>query len=1565
MPLIDPSKFAQILLSVCGYEACSQLGAIALKEALGSSALENVTDLIGRSVTDFFSEDNSELNSTIQKLLKQSLLKSLLEIKSQYPNQSDSAIRDLLDSIIEACSQNGFRHVFSQKEIDDYLLNLSDTSGYCDKLLSKLFIDFKITVPEYEISFISYFSQQIKTLPLKYYREGLLLDENRKANIAHNIIFQQQVVVDLYKKGIQLEEIHRLLSLYISKASSVQKDESIIDLLAGGNVMKFGVEYLYDSPVHTAVTKKHYRDYTDSKNLPYVSREEYLNFEGLPETKDFITERTIVNALLNGNEYKGVVIHGEGGIGKTRLMKELGYLLKYEGCLVLSVKKHLLDTNVVNDFVNGYLAKAAGRKLVLLFDYIEEHNLFNDIVEEIFLSGKEFTKDIRFIANCRKTYDWQYTTRLGEIALDVDVSITKPVEANYKRYVIGKIIEPISTVIRKREDFFEKRPAFAVFVRYLHENYTDDTEILDTDIEFGNWLFGRLALTVIGDRKAVKKLYEYPQLFNLFAIMPVYGTVVDDLRAEKQELIEKLLKDGWLELFDEDGQKTLKVVQDTITDQLLTIYFKHYSYTIESSFENLFQFSVKFGVIKGVIVSLDRISDQQIMNENKVAVFNAVNKLIAILSTVTLKPGEYFFFSSRLAETKMVTEDQRLNLIADNLSFFSSFVRSLDFGYNLSFAMNFYSKQTLDKREPQITSIINNLLYNYWLPANKNFINDETLAARIFSTYFKFYRNPVFPDGMFEKYLSIYGCSEPGMLSGSYILPAWFKANGDKKIVNQYLLNWLSVYSKELVAYFVYRSWLDTGGDNGQVGTYIKNWLTVNGKNLLARHVYQPWLDSGGEKDIVKAHIERWLTLNDKDLSAGFVYESWLDSGGEKDMVKAPIERWLTLNNKDLSARSVYRSWLDSGGDRDVVEEPIKGWLTVNDKDLSAAFVYKSWLDFGGDKDLVKDSIESWLTVNGKDLSARYVYQSWLDSGGDRDLVKEPIESWLTVNNEDLSAQFVYSSWLDCGGEIELVEDPIVRWLSKNGEDLSAAFVYQSWLDSGGNRELVKEFVGRWLSENGKDLSAAFVYQSWLDSGGDRDMVKEPINSWLTVNDKDLSAQFVYKGWLDSDGDRDMVKEPIKSWLTVNDKELSAQFVYSSWLGSGGDKGLVETYIKNWLTVNDKDLSARFIYKSWLDSGGDKDMVKEPIDSWLAVNNRDLSAQFLYSSWLESGGDKGLVETYIKNWLTVNDRDLSARFVYKSWLDSGGDRSLVKEPIESWLTVNSKELSAQFVYSSWLDSGGDNGLVETYIIHWLTVNDKDLSARFIYKSWLDSGGDRGLVKESIYSWLTVNDKDLSAAFVYQSWLDSGGDRGLVKESIDSWLTVNGKDLSAAFVYKSWLDSGGDTELVQDFVKNWLAVNDKDESAQFVFHSWLKNNGELIVVYLYLIQWLDLYPAADGAYYIYNQLARQSKFDNVLKGKVIAWLQVCAGLKAEYQMLVNNCLRNRFGTRVMEPFVVSWLANFAQNPAAFYVYLTWINVKGDISIIESMAEKWIEHYQETLPDNARVLRKALDNARLLS
>jgi len=118
--------------------------------------------------------------------------------------------------------------------------------------------------------------------------------------------------------------------------------------------------------------------YLISERLPYESRN-YFKVSSETKNQNFKTVREHWKDIQVTQDRVGLLIYGEVGVGKTRLMYEIGRLAKDDGWIVFYKIDDLEDIN--------RLKLKSNQSYLLLFESVEEESLFQRM-----LSKQQFSK---------------------------------------------------------------------------------------------------------------------------------------------------------------------------------------------------------------------------------------------------------------------------------------------------------------------------------------------------------------------------------------------------------------------------------------------------------------------------------------------------------------------------------------------------------------------------------------------------------------------------------------------------------------------------------------------------------------------------------------------------------------------------------------------------------------------------------------------------------------------------------------------------------------------------------------------------------------------------------------------------------------------------------------------------------------------------------------------------------------------------------------------------------------------------------------------------------------------
>jgi len=223
-----------------------------------------------------------------------------------------------------------------------------------------------------------------------------------------------------------------------------------------------GLETLSQSPYREEIR---FSDYLDNARLPYISRDDYI--KRYPGSSQLTGESEIVARLISSERCGGVMIYGDAGIGKTRLMLEIGLMAEKKGWIVYKITPGLKDLSQLRECL------APGSNYLLLFDSIGDHPLFTpDIIEKL----EQIAPGARIKAagNCRNIYSFASTFPQSKEFLTVELTLKgKEEEVTFNDYVVEKILGGCESLkdVQISSEYYLMRPAFAVFFRFLDEKY--------------------------------------------------------------------------------------------------------------------------------------------------------------------------------------------------------------------------------------------------------------------------------------------------------------------------------------------------------------------------------------------------------------------------------------------------------------------------------------------------------------------------------------------------------------------------------------------------------------------------------------------------------------------------------------------------------------------------------------------------------------------------------------------------------------------------------------------------------------------------------------------------------------------------------------------------------------------------------------------------------------------------------------------------------------------------------------------------------------------------------------
>jgi hypothetical protein len=719
-----------------------------------------------------------------------------------------------------------------------------------------------------------------------------------------------------------------------------------------------------------------FRSYLFSDKLPYYSRREHLGVARSPEGAEVLDEGGLLS-LVEGERLTGIVLTGGGGIGKTRLTLEIGWLAQRAGWVVLRVLRRLKEDAL------EHLARwvTPETKVLLLIDYVETQRDFAELVDVLNDLNDANGLRLRYIANCRGSYYQTIATteRHREVKLSpaTEDSATVGWLDDYQRQTVRHILEHSGIEVTERHlKVCRDIPVLAVFMSYLHSTGRQPAlESLLEEENFARWIVKRLQLSFPG-------MAVFPNLAHLVALLPMPSTAAlhDDLK-DHGPFFDRLATDGWIEHFPVDEEyktETWRAVHDVFADQILLFYFEGIPHTVENFVRGLLTLARRD--VHDVLVRTSLLTPLQIIN------------LLGHHEEAWQGAGEELVFQLRIGWlARWVLKQNGLELDEAQCSTLQSWLQK-----TASHAtVNNYVLTSGIKFCPELVR-----------DAALNWIRTRPLAFQTHYLMVAWLEQGLPTDGIATA-VGLWSTKFSASPNLSFIAEAWLDAKGDKELLRAPIVAWLDAYKTLTEAQFVYRTWLDTGGDKETIREPMLTWLAAHATLAEADFVYRGWLDAGGDKETVSDSIAAWLAAYKTLAEARFVYKSWLDAGGVIDLIRLHLLSWLAVHEADTEAQFVYRAWLDAGGNSELIREPMLAWLDENGTLEVANFVYRGWLDAGGDKETIQVYLLAWLDEHGGSAESDFIFKAWLEKGGLFSIIRAHAIQWLDQHHEEESAGFL------------------------------------------------------------------------------------------------------------------------------------------------------------------------------------------------------------------------------------------------------------------------------------------------------------------------------------------------------------------------------------------------------------------------------------------------------------------------------------------------------------------------------------------------------------------------------
>jgi hypothetical protein len=649
-----------------------------------------------------------------------------------------------------------------------------------------------------------------------------------------------------------------------------------------------------------------FRSYLYSDKLPYYSRRQQLDVVPIPPGTDIPDEDGLLR-LIEGDSLTGLILTGGGGVGKTRLTLEIGYLAQSKGWVVLRVLRRLKEDAL------EHLARwvTPETKVLLLIDYVETQRDFDELMNELNDLNDSLNLHVRYVANCRTSY---YRS-IAAISRHRDINLSPALEdpalvlwfESYLRQTVRHILERNDMEVTEQHLYVCRDiPVLAVFMSYLHGMGREpELQTLLAEKNFARWIVRRLELT-FPDSPV------FPNLAQLAALFPIPSAVAHhpDLK-DHQESFDRLAADGWIEKLPADDEyktEMWRAAHDVFADQILLFYFESIPHTVEKFVRELLSLARRVGCLRSALTTLQRIVDKPAL---KVLDWPGI-----LDSAISEDPRSWRDVRDLLVRTSLLTNPQRINLLGKHEEVWQG--AEEETGFQL--AVGWFIRRVIEQEDTERNESQRSILES-WIKkaASHTAVNNYILTSGL-----KF-------------------CPE---------------------LVQEAALNWILTRPREFQTHYLIVAWLNQKLPLEAIRLSVEQWAMRFSDNFHLSFIVRAWLTAGGDKELLRTPIESWLPVHKIDVSANFVYKSWLDAGGGTETVKDSIAAWLAAHKTNAHARFVYQAWLDAGGGTEVVQDFLLAWLNAHKTLTEASFIYYAWLKNGGSFSVIRMQAIKWLSHN-------------------------------------------------------------------------------------------------------------------------------------------------------------------------------------------------------------------------------------------------------------------------------------------------------------------------------------------------------------------------------------------------------------------------------------------------------------------------------------------------------------------------------------------------------------------------------------------------------------------------
>ena len=832
-----------------------------------------------------------------------------------------------------------------------------------------------------------------------------------------------------------------------------------------------------------------FRGWLRSSKLPFYSRANHLAIEPAPSGSDLPDEKALLGFLSGDQGTLGLILVGQGGVGKTRLALEIGQTAVSDRWTVWVVNRRLKI-----DALDQLAARMdESSRVLLIFDYVETHPEFADVVQHLADIVDDTGHHIRYVATCRSSY---YNAIKGaDRQRAVALSMAKPAAeawlTSYRRATVRHILAHAGIVLSEANiAACHGLPVLAAFLHWLRfGGRTEELQSLLGEEAFGKWVINRVKLTFPG-----RNLDH--SLARLIALFPIPSQGRSALIEDERALFYRLEQDGWIEKADDPsaGETAWQTAHDVMADQVALEWLKSIGSAAHEWCSELLKEAIRFHALPSALRSLQRLAEHLPIREDE---WESL-----LLREAQGAPEAWRPLRSALLRTSLLPAVARVRLLVGLNDVFSGAEVDDEFQSALGGVL----RQLVETQTgPELVDDERSALFAW---VRRAIPYQQTLP------YLRAWAVRFGPDA-FSGETFAYIVSRADKSTTQYVICAWIYAGLPVDSIAVPLNTWCRSHSNKPWFSFVAEAWLGGYGNPAVIQPFLSPWFARFLSTLHPSFVFKAWLERANAPEVVQASVTQWLGTHGASLAAQFILSAWLNHANAPEVVQASVTQWLGAHGASPEAQFILSAWLNHANAPGVVQASVMQWLGAHGTSQDASYVLGAWLEHANAPEVVQASVMQWLGARWTLQEASYVLSAWLNHANAPGVVQVIVTQWLGAHGASLDARYVLCAWLEHANEPGVVRASVMQWLGAHGTSQEAQFILSAWLNYANAPGVVQSIVTQWLGAHGASLDARFVLGAWLEHANAPGVVQASVTQWLGAHGTSHDASYVLGAWLE------------------------------------------------------------------------------------------------------------------------------------------------------------------------------------------------------------------------------------------------------------------------------------------------------------------------------------------------------------------------------------------------------------------------------------------------------------------